>query len=130
MTPRDSGHTADAAPVPVCCQQAVCGVCLQVKKQGPLKLFLFNLALRYKQFWMKLGYNTTAASPLCNKVFFSKTQVCVCGWWPQGEGRVWMVAVSFDLQQSLTQCDSCRWLCQDNSEGDSSSRIWVRSHVC
>jgi hypothetical protein len=46
-----------------------------VKKQGPFKLFLFNLALHYKQFWMKLGFSTTAASPLCNKIFFSKTQV-------------------------------------------------------
>jgi hypothetical protein len=47
----------------------------QVKKQGPFKLFLFNLALHYKQFWMRLGFSTTAASPLCNKIFFSKTQV-------------------------------------------------------
>jgi hypothetical protein len=46
-----------------------------VKAQGPFKLALFNAALRYKQFWMSLGYKTTQASPLCNKAFFSKTQV-------------------------------------------------------
>jgi hypothetical protein len=48
---------------------------LQVKAQGPFKLAMFNAALRYKQFWMSMGYKTTQASPLCNKVFFSKTQV-------------------------------------------------------
>jgi hypothetical protein len=53
-------------------------LCLQVKKQGALKQFIFNSALRYKQFWMGMGYSTTAASPLCNKAFFSKTQVCSC----------------------------------------------------
>jgi hypothetical protein len=40
-------------------------------------MFLFNMALHYKQFWMRLGFSTYAASPLCNKIFFSKTQVCV-----------------------------------------------------
>jgi hypothetical protein len=48
---------------------------VQVKKQGPFKMFLFNMALHYKQFWMRLGFSTYAASPLCNKIFFSKTQV-------------------------------------------------------
>lgn len=38
-------------------------------------MFLFNMALHYKQFWMRLGFSTYAASPLCNKIFFSKTQV-------------------------------------------------------
>lgn len=50
-------------------------MCLQVKKQGPFKVFLFNAALHWKQMWMKLGWSTTAASPICNKIFFSKTQV-------------------------------------------------------
>jgi hypothetical protein len=62
----------------------------QVKKQGPFKLFLFNLALHYKQFWMRLGFSTTAASPLCNKIFFSKTQVslfcCLVPCFGGGEG--------------------------------------------
>jgi hypothetical protein len=58
----------------------------QVKKQGPLKMLLFNLALRYKQFWMRLGFSTAAASPLCNRLFFSKTQV---GHWQQLLYRCW-----------------------------------------
>jgi hypothetical protein len=49
-------------------------ILVQVKQQGPLALFLFNLALHYKQLWMRLGFSTTAASPLCNRLFFSKTQ--------------------------------------------------------
>jgi hypothetical protein len=48
---------------------------LQVKAQGGVKHAVFNAALRYKQMWMKMGWKTTEASPLCNKVFFSKTQV-------------------------------------------------------
>jgi hypothetical protein len=55
---------------------------MQVKKQGPLKLFLFTLALRYKQLWMRLGFSTAAASPLANRLFFSKTQV----WQPGAPG--------------------------------------------
>jgi hypothetical protein len=48
---------------------------MQVKAQGGLKTVLFNAALAYKQAWMRLGWKTTEASPLANKVFFGKTQV-------------------------------------------------------
>lgn len=55
---------------------SACRDCLlQVKAQGGLQTTIFNAALRYKQLWMRLGYKTTDASPLCNRVFFSKTQV-------------------------------------------------------
>jgi hypothetical protein len=53
---------------------------LQVKAQGGVKHAVFNAALRYKQMWMKMGWKTTEASPLCNKVFFSKTQVSNLGY--------------------------------------------------
>jgi hypothetical protein len=48
---------------------------VQVKAQGGLKTALFNAALRYKQLWMGLGWKTTEASPVANRLFFSKTQV-------------------------------------------------------
>jgi hypothetical protein len=50
---------------------------MQVKAQGGLKTAMFNAALAYKQAWMRLGWKTTEASPLANRVFFSKTQVRV-----------------------------------------------------
>lgn len=56
-------------------------MCVQVKAQGGLKTAMFNAALAYKQAWMRLGWKTTEASPLANKVFFSKTQVLTASVW-------------------------------------------------
>jgi hypothetical protein len=70
--------------------------CLQVKAQGGVKHAVFNAALRYKQMWMKMGWKTTEASPLCNKVFFSKTQVRPGGWF-------------FRPKYSATPCYACQW---------------------
>lgn len=53
----------------------LCVALMQVRKQGPVKMAIFNAAMQWKQMWMRLGWKTTEASPLCNKVFFSKTQV-------------------------------------------------------
>lgn len=48
---------------------------LQVKKAGGLKATMFHAAYAYKQFWMKLGFNSNWASPVANRVVFKNTQV-------------------------------------------------------
>jgi hypothetical protein len=47
----------------------------QVNKAGGVKAAMFHAAYAYKQFWMKLGFNSEWASPVANKVVFKNTQV-------------------------------------------------------
>jgi hypothetical protein len=47
----------------------------QVNKAGGVKAAMFHAAYAYKQFWMKLGFNSEWASPLANQIVFKNTQV-------------------------------------------------------
>jgi hypothetical protein len=61
---------------PPCCASAVL-LWPQVNKAGGIKAAMFHAAYAYKQFWMKLGFNSDWASPVANRVVFKNTQVCM-----------------------------------------------------
>ncbi|KAF8060014.1 LACS4 [Scenedesmus sp. PABB004] len=67
------------AGVPRVYERVYSGVMDKVKRMGGLKAALFHAAVAYKTFWMRLGYDTLAASPLANRVVFKSTQAAVGG---------------------------------------------------
>eukprot|EP00878_Enallax_costatus_P005018 GHUV01005278.1.p1 GENE.GHUV01005278.1~~GHUV01005278.1.p1 ORF type:complete len:528 (+),score=95.01 GHUV01005278.1:432-2015(+) len=67
------------AGVPRVYERVYTGVTDKVKKAGGLKRVLFNIAVSYKRFWMRLGFPTHRASPLANRIVFKNTQAAVGG---------------------------------------------------
>jgi hypothetical protein len=65
---------------------------------------MFHAAYTYKQFWMKLGFNSDWASPVANRVVFKNTQV-----WAQS-----FLGYNKDVQPLSAMCTgifvSVRWV--------------------
>ncbi|KAF6251919.1 acetyl-CoA synthetase-like protein [Scenedesmus sp. NREL 46B-D3] len=67
------------AGVPRVYERVYSGVLDKVEKAGGIKAAMFHAAYAYKQFWMKLGFNSEWASPVANRVVFKNTQAAVGG---------------------------------------------------